>query len=328
MIRAAAVAAALVVAGLAAPAAGPGAPPDAVPPPTLRASLDTTATTVGGALLLTLEAEPAEGWSLDPPGRTLDLGPFRIRAVERLPTGEGWAWRARLVAVEAGDVEVGAVTLTAHGPEGREEAIATAAIPVTVASNLGDAAADSAQPEPEPADLKPALEAPRNWTPVFVALAGAAVAAALGFWILRRLRRRPRAEAAPTPAPRKPLRPPWEVAIESLDRIAAADYVGQGEIGRQYVEVTEALRRYLEDRYGVPALESTTTDLDYHLQRAPLRPETSSRILSLLREADLVKFAKARPEPAQARSTEGRAREVVVSTIPRPAAAPPREGAA
>lgn len=337
MTRRAAVLAAVLVAAGVVRAAGPEAiapevaPGDAVPgaavlgPPSLFASLDTTSTTVGGVLYLTLETEPAEGWAVDPPTRALDLDPFRVREVVTLPRPGGPAWRLRLLATKAGDVEVPAVTLTARGPGGRSEVIASVPIPVTVTSNLEEAAGDSAGTGPQPADLKPPLEARRNWIPLLIAAGTALAAAALGFWLARRLRRRARPEAAPPPAERRPLRPPWEVAIESLDRIAAADYVGQGQIDRQYVEVTGALRRYLEDRYGVPALESTTTDLGHHLERAPLRPEMSSRILSLLREADLVKFAKALPESAQARSTEGRAREVVLSTMPRPEPAPPAE---
>ena len=49
----------------------------------------------------------------------------------------------------------------------------------------------------------------------------------------------------------------------------------------------------------------------------PLRTEMSSRMLGLLQEADLVKFAKAEPEVAAARATEMRVREFVRATMPR-----------
>jgi hypothetical protein len=331
-----AAAAVVTAAGTALAVAGPvraeDAAADATSPPAVHARLDTSATTVGGALDLVLEVEPAEGWTVDPPTKAIELERFRVRAVTPGPPAAeapaqraaGPAWTVRIVPVEAGEIEVPPVTLTAHGPDGRTEEIASDPVPVTVASNLpppSAAGSDEGDAQaPEPADLKPALEPPRDWRPVVAATVAAAAAAALGFWLLRKLRRRPAAEEAPVRGPKKPLRPAWETALEALDRIAAADYVGNGQIGRQYVEVTGALRQYLEERYGVPALESTTADLDAHLQRMPIRGETSARILSLLREADLVKFAKARPEPADARAVETRAREVVLKTVPSPSA--------
>jgi len=293
--------------------------------PRLFATLDTTSTTVGAPLTLMLELEPSTGWQVEPPTKALDLGPFRIRSVERLPRPDGAAWRLRIVAVEAGDVEVSALRLPARGPQGESGECVTEPIPVHVESNLPappPATQDPGAPpgpeaeEPEPADLKPALVPPRDWRPLIIAATVAALVAALGFWLLRRLRRRRPGEAPPPPAKRVPLRPAWETALEELDRIAGADHVGHGAVARQYVEVTGCLRRYLEERYGVPALELTTTELNEALRRTPLRPELAARALALLREADLVKFAKAEPAPADARSTEPRAREIVTATVP------------
>lgn len=295
--------------------------------PHLVASLDTTATTVGGALTLTLETEALNGWQLEPPSKSLDLGPFRVRTVERIPRPDGAAWKLRLVAVKAGDGELPPVRLTARGPAGESAEAVSEAIPVSIASNLPPPSGDQPE-EPAPAPLKPALEPPRDWRPLAVAVLTAAIVAALGFWILRRLRRRKPREAAPEPARRVPLRPAWETALEALDRIAAADHPARGEIGRQYVEVTAVLRNYLEERYGVLAMESTTTELAETLRRTPMRPEIASRILALLREADLVKFAKAEPSAADARSTEGRAREAVTATIPKARETPVAEGVA
>jgi hypothetical protein len=304
---------------------------ESVTVPRLFAALDTTATTVGGALTLQLELEPSTGWQVEPPAKSLDLGPFRVRSVERLPRPDGAAWRLRIVAVEAGDVEVPAIRLAARGPEGESGECVTEPIPVHVESNLPSPAPgdEGGEPqEPEPADLKPALAPPRDWRPVAIAAATAALVAALGFWALRRLRGRRRREAPPPPARRVPLRPAWETALEELDRIAAADHVAHGALGLQYVEVTAVLRRYLEERYGVPALERTTSELAESLRRTPLRPDLAARMLALLREADLVKFAKAVPSAADARATEARAREAVLATVPRAAESPGGEEAA
>jgi hypothetical protein len=130
------------------------------------------------------------------------------------------------------------------------------------------------------------------------------------------MRRRPARVAPAVVAPRAPARPAWDLALEQLDRVAAERWVDRGELRRQYEEVTETLRRYVENRWGIPALESTTFDLRRLLERSAVAPGIASRILAVLSEADLVKFAKAVPEPEAARVCEKSVRAVVVETIP------------
>lgn len=293
----------------------------ASPLPTVTASLDTTATSVGGRLHLRLDVDAAEGWVVEPPATAAELGVFRVRSIEPgVAAGGRHTFTLTLVPTEAGEVEVPPVTMRAR--RGGEEPVEIASSPVRVhvASNLGAAEAPSdsagASAEAKLADLKPAIVPPRDWRPVWIAAVAAVLAFAAAYALLRRLRRRPVREVVSLPPP-LPARPAWEIALEELDRIAAERLVDRGELRRQYEEVTEALRRYLENRWGVPALESTTDDVRRLLESAPVPPSFASRVTALLSEADLVKFAKARPEPHAARACETRARELVVETIPR-----------
>ncbi|MEZ5063979.1 MAG: hypothetical protein R3B81_04550 [bacterium] len=298
-----------------------------VPHPT--ASVDTTAVPIGGSVTLTVEVPTPEGWFAEPPRLEGDLGPFRVRnLVETDRTADGRRFVARLVAMEAGPGEIPPIEMTVRRGEDEPVVVATEGIAVEITSNLpppDPAAADSAD-VPAPAPFKPALEAPRDWRPVIVAAIALIVGVALGFLLWRRLRARGPAEEIAPAAPRVPSRPAWEIALEELDRIAAEGLVDRGELRRQYEEVTFAVRRYLEDRYGVPALESTTDELRERLRRAPVPPEQASRAVNLFAEADLVKFAKATPEATAARDTERRAREFVRATMP--AASAPSTGEA
>jgi hypothetical protein len=333
----------------ASPPAAAGTTPAAVPLPSITAALDTTATTVGGRLRLTVDVEGDAGWQITPPERSPEMGPFRVRGVEEAGRSEGHRTLVyTLVATEAGDVEVPSLAFTVQRGEDDPVQVATTPLPVRVSSNLtptaspapGDAAAGETAPgdpaatstgpatgsapgpptEPAPADLKPAREAPRDWRPVWIAAIVAVLAGIAGFFLfraLRKLRGRP-AAAEPERRIKAPTRPAWEIALEELDAIATADWVGQGEVRRQYDEVTEALRRYVENRYGIPALECTTDDLREMLRRSAMPGEAAGRTLSLLAEADLVKFAKGIPDPVDARSGTERARAVVEDTIPAP----------
>ncbi len=291
---------------------------------TFRANADSAATTVGGRVLLTLDVQDAAGWSVTPPSPGTELGPFLVRTVTPRADADRPIFDVALVPTKPGDLEIPPVTLVAKTPNGADTTLASNSVRVLVRSNLTgeEAPSDSGTAEAQPADYKLSLEAPRDWGPVWIALVSLLVALALGFLLarrLRRLRQRPAPVPPPPTAPRKRLRPAWEIALEELDRIVKADHVGQGELGVQYVEVTETLRRYLENRYGVPALESTTDELAPRLEQLALDADARTRIVDILREADLVKFAKARPEAAAARALEARARELVVESTPRAA---------
>jgi hypothetical protein len=190
-----------------------------------------------------------------------------------------------------------------------------------VRTNLeaAEAASDSAAAQAPLAADKPALDAPRDWVPVWIAVGALVVGTLLGFLLWRRLRklkRRPATPLRPAPLEKRKLRPAWDIALEELERIDQAGYVERGELKTHYVEVTEALRGYLEDRYGIPALESTTDELRPRLEEISLESILATRTLAILEEADLVKFAKARPEPAAARTLLPRVRELVMQTIP------------
>lgn len=60
-------------------------------------------------------------------------------------------------------------------------------------------------------------------------------------------------------------------------------------------ELTYILREYLESRYGIQALEQTTSEILEQLREADFDKSHSVNLASLLQTADLVKFAKAQP---------------------------------
>lgn len=133
-------------------------------------------------------------------------------------------------------------------------------------------------------------------------IAGALAAAALlGLYLLRR-RRRPSLAPPPEPAPLVPVVAPsaLEVALELLGRIERDRWPAQGQVARHYEAVVDALRGYLEAAEDLPARERTTEEvlwsLPPHLSEDGLRDRTDV----LLGQADLVKFARLRPTPAQA----------------------------
>jgi len=104
---------------------------------------------------------------------------------------------------------------------------------------------------------------------------------------------------------------PYQAALARLDAIEQQGWPAAGEIDRHYAAVADVLRRYLEEAHRVPALERTTSELVWILP-APLAAEELRRHCEeLLAEADLVKFARRRPDPEEAQAVLRAARNLL-----------------
>jgi hypothetical protein len=142
---------------------------------------------------------------------------------------------------------------------------------------------------------------------------GALIALLVGLWLRRE---RP---APPPPPPR----PAWELALEALARVRSKRLIEQGLTGELFDEVSLAVRDYLGRRFGFDGLESTTRELLEHLGKlgpAAPAPALAEDIESLLRRADLVKFANLAPEAAECELALERGERIVRGTMvaPRP----------
>jgi hypothetical protein len=160
---------------------------------------------------------------------------------------------------------------------------------------------------PELKDIRETLDRPRlDWWPVVGALAAAGAA---GVELLRR-RQRPRGASAPAPpalAPRPTVPDPYEQARARLQDIERSGPAADGEVGRRYAAVVDTLRAYLDEAHGIPAPMRTTGELVPTLPPALTRAGLGTRFATLLTEADLVKFARARPDAAAAEEVVHRA---------------------
>jgi hypothetical protein len=119
----------------------------------------------------------------------------------------------------------------------------------------------------------------------------------IGFALYRYLKNRPKKE--------KPVvveyKTPIEKATSLLQQLEQKELWQKGEVKSYYSELTDIARTYIEEEIHIPAMESTTSELIEALRRASkqkklkLSNETVINLEKVLKQADLVKFAKSKP---------------------------------
>lgn len=89
--------------------------------------------------------------------------------------------------------------------------------------------------------------------------------------------------------------PAHEKALHSLKMLKNKEMWQSGNIKGYQSELTDIIRRYLENRFEVNALEMTTDEINRALKSKDFDTVHSSTLQRILTIADLVKFAKATP---------------------------------
>lgn len=157
-------------------------------------------------------------------------------------------------------------------------------------------------------DIKPPMKAfPALWPWALLGLLGAAAWHARRRWLARR-----------GLEPRAPLEPalPLEFRIErSLKELEDSGLWEREEHAAYYLRLTEILRSYLEQRWGVPATAMTTAEVT-RLVKARATPAAAGTVRPLLERADLVKFARQKPGPAEGPADLEEVRRFVFATSP------------
>jgi hypothetical protein len=223
----------------------------------------------------------------------------RVLEVEKLKRGADQAWtgRAKLAFYRPGTQRVPSFTL----PFIR---IVANIRSIIISDSTTDVEITPTVPAGNPPlkDIKPLerIGAPARWPWLVVIVAGALAAV----WLRRR--RRDRAAAAiavPEPVDAGPgavVLGPYEVALARLAQAEREHWPARGEVARHYEVVADALRRYLQEAEGVPALEQTTAELVWALPASLSESGLREAAHEFFGDADLVKFARVRPDELDA----------------------------
>jgi hypothetical protein len=89
--------------------------------------------------------------------------------------------------------------------------------------------------------------------------------------------------------------PPHVVAIMELDRLRTAKIWKLGKNKEYYTELTDILRKYIERRFQINALEMTSDEILSLFKGDKTTQSVYQNLMQILRLSDLVKFAKIEP---------------------------------
>lgn len=133
-----------------------------------------------------------------------------------------------------------------------------------------------------------------NWWIYVLILLGIAVAGFLVYKFIKKRQSEPKPEVIV-------FKSPIEKATTLLQQLETKELWQKGEIKNYYSELTDIARNYIEEEIHIPAMESTTSELIEGLRNAAkekklkLSNETVENLEKVLKQADLVKFAKVKP---------------------------------
>ncbi len=144
-------------------------------------------------------------------------------------------------------------------------------------------------------DIKPIQKAPFSWKDLFsllwIPLIILLLLALIGTIIYLIVRKNKKGYFFTPP----PVLPPHVRAVKGLDKIKSEKIWQQERYKEFYTQLTDVLRRYINERYGVNSLEMTSSEILSIIRTKSDDHSVYENLKQILSVADLVKFAKYKP---------------------------------
>jgi hypothetical protein len=165
--------------------------------------------------------------------------------------------------------------------------------------------------------LKPQMRYPVTWEEILMVVALLVALAGIIWlivWIVKRRRKN-----LPVFGLSRPKDPPHIAALKALESIRKQELWKKQTVKQYYTVLTDTVRIYLRDRWGIQAMEQTSAEMigSLHNKKAGdpvLTDETIGTLDIMLRTGDLAKFAKYTPSDTENETSLNQAVEFVTQT--------------
>lgn len=147
-------------------------------------------------------------------------------------------------------------------------------------------------------DIKGPIEAPftfREALPYILIFLGLAITALLLYYFIKK-----RKKSEPVfRRVSKPKVPAHQIAIEGLETLRFKKLWQSGQIKDYHTELVDIIRDYLEGKFVIHASEFTSDEIMDAVNNTATNSQAKQKLVSALRMADMVKFAKYQPMPLE-----------------------------
>ena len=265
----------------------------------LTASLDQASVPVGGVVWLTLDYSLPAGGRLP---EKLEVNGLDDLSILKQAVTPGHI-RIQLLVDQVGPWQSEPISLTYLDVNDQPQLLTAQPVSIQAVSNLSEKDEEAQlRPIRDIVPVKSIWQSYLLWSAAIVAL----VLIGLGlFWWYKR-RRKPAGPAEYT-------EPPDVRARRELLGLEKKQYFEKGRVKKHYFFFSEILRRYLEAIRNFPAAEYTTEEIARHISA-----ESDRKLIPLLQQADLVKFADTVPTMARKEDDIKAALAYIRKTGPQP----------
>ncbi len=278
----------------------------------VQSEVDTAMITIGDQIHYTLTIDHVSGMRIEQPGPGVNLGQFEIKDYKISDPEEYDNRRILRYEYVISVFDTGNFTIppfpVAYFPEdsaGAYKIIEASPIDIHVLSVINDE-------QRELRDIKAPLWIPFDYKVIIVAVLILILLGVGGYFGYQFYRRRK--EQGYLFKPSIPPRPAHEIALDELNALIARDYLAMGNFKLFYSEISEIIRRYIEGRFFIPALEETSREILQEMDKQEIEQQLKDLLRDFLALSDLVKFAKYIPAEPENQNAPVWARKFIEET--------------
>jgi hypothetical protein len=278
----------------------------------VESTVDKSTITIGDRVLYTLEIIYDPSINLLPLNLGANLGAFEVKDYKTYPEKKNKQGQTVnkseyvITTFTTGEYVIPPLEIGYLTPDSLEHTIKSEPLTIMVESVIA-----SAEDTTDIRGLKPQASVPADYLPYIII---AAVLVLLGggvwYWRYRKLHPKPEEEKAEPPIPA------WEEALSGLSELEASDLLATGQVKFYYLRLSEIVKRYIERRFRIAAVDMTTYEIKQNMRKAHFESWLYERAKNFLESADLVKFAKHVPTSEETENDFASAKYIVEETIP------------
>jgi hypothetical protein len=219
-------------------------------------------------------------------------------------TGGRWVRQFTLIAFDSASLQLPPLKVFLRSGE----AVASNPLVITIKPTYATADVSTAEP------IRDIHREPPLWADFWPYAVGAIFLFGLIYWFSKRKKPKP-APIVPT-SPPTPMIPPHERALRQLAILEKQKLWKQGKLEQFYAELSLIVREYLENRFSVSALESTTREIVPMLKSKGFPENLKDTLHQILHVADMAKYAQNPPPEEFHEKALDEARRLVKATSP------------